>query len=242
MKCVVLAAGYGTRLQPAIGDFPKPLVEVGGVTVLDHLLAVVGKVIPPLDTTIVCNARYFHHFASWQASSGKEVMLLNDGSTGPEDRLGAIRDVEFAISKTGLDDDVLVLAADNILRFELADFVVARPGEPVCRVAIRHNPDPEDQKRRGVVALGEHDRIVRFDEKPQDPQSQWAAAPIYVFPREVLPLVSEFLTHGGNPDAPGFLLEFLVNKVTVQGWRMPGEILDIGSPESLRLAREALAP
>lgn len=241
VKVLILAAGYGTRMQGVIGDRPKALVEVGGRTILDWLMARLDACCDERDRIIVTNARYFEKFAAWREAHHSAVTLLNDGTLSAETRLGAVADIRFALQCEAVHDDVLVIAADNIFDFDLTGMVDAfdAHGGKYTIAAIRHNPDLEDQKRRGVVELDAGNRLVSFVEKPQAPTSHWAAAPLYLFPARLLPVIDAFVAAGGNVDAPGHLLEYLVKEEPVYGWPMPGRILDVGNPESLAIARAA---
>lgn len=241
MKIVILAAGYGTRMQGIIGDMPKALVEVGGRTILDLLMANLDACSDESDRVIVTNARFYDQFAAWQAASGRDVVLLNDGSTEAENRLGAVADIRFALIRAGIEEDTMVVAADNIFDFDLGLMVSAfsESGGRDPLVAIRHNPDMEDQKRRGVVEVDKERRILAFAEKPERPTTRWAAAPLYIFPDEVLGLLDEFVAKGGNIDAPGHFIAYMVRQYPVFGWEMPGRILDVGNPASLAQARDA---
>lgn len=239
MKVIVLAAGYGTRLTPLIGDIPKALVTLGDVSVLDVLLARLRDVVAEEHIVLVSNARYLPDFENYLEANAPSVRLLNDGSMTAQTRLGAIRDILFAIDYAQLDDDLLIVAADNLILFDLAPLAdCLRDGR--IHVAIRHNPDMEDQKRRGVVTLGSGGEIVGFAEKPREPSSPWAAAPLYLLPRSLIRVVDDFIASGGNPDSPGYLMEYLVGRHPLMSWRMPGEILDIGNPDSLRIAAHEL--
>ena len=241
MKAIVLAAGYGTRLADAIGDVPKALIEVGGKTILDHLLVNLATCCDESEVVLVTNSRYRGHFERWREARGGRVTILDDGSTDVSNRLGAVGDIEFVIGKVQLADDVLIVAADNIFMFPFDGLLGAFKATDSANVVVgvRYNPDFEDQKGRGVVEMDDTGRLTVFREKPAEPESHWAAAPLYVFPAHLVHTVGEFVSSGGNPDAPGFLMEYLVSRHDVYAWRLPGEILDVGNPRSLALARKA---
>lgn len=239
MRTIILAAGYGTRLQPVIGDFPKPLVEIGGATIVDHVLSTLSGFQEPKDVVVVSNAHYFDHFVRWQQSAPR-VTLLNDGSTDVDSRRGAIGDIAYAINEIKLNDDLLIVAADNVLRFSLAGLAAAFEARPGAYVGVRYNPSIEDQKRRGVVEIDEAGLVTSFEEKPAEPKGHWAASPIYLLPRTRVPFVHDYLESGGNPDAPGYLMAAFSKQFPLHAWRLPGDILDIGNPESLAAARVSL--
>ena len=242
MKAIILAAGYATRLYPLTKNFPKPLLEVGGKTILDHLLEQI-KVIADIDGVyVVTNHRFYRHFADWARANraiktGVETEILDDGTTSNDNRLGAVGDIQFAIEARDIADDVLVLAADNILLFSLPKLVNTFNSNPVSHIAVRHNPDYEDRKRRGNVQLDKDNRVLQFIEKPDRPISEWSASPVYIYPASILPRFKEYIANGGNPDAPGHFLEWLHTCETVYAYDIEGGVLDIGNRESLADAR-----
>lgn len=241
MKAIILAAGYATRLYPLTENFPKPLLEVGGKTILDHLIEQI-KTIADIDGAyVVTNHRFYGHFADWaranRAHTGVETEILDDGTTSNDDRLGAVGDIQFAIKARDIADDVLVLAADNILLFSLQKLVNTFNSNPFSHIAVRHNPDYDDRKRRGNVQLDGDNRVLQFIEKPERPFSEWSASPIYIYPASILPRFKEYVDNGGNPDAPGHFLEWLHACETVYAYDIDGSVLDIGNRESLAKAR-----
>ena len=242
MKAIILAAGYATRLYPLTKNFPKPLLEVGGKTILDHLVDQI-KIISDIDRIyVVTNRRFYGHFADWACKNkaiqaGLKTEILDDGTISNDDRLGAVGDIQFAIEACAIADDVLVLAADNILLFSLQKLVDTFNSNPVSHVAVRHNPDYDDRKRRGNVQLDKDNRVLQFIEKPDRPISEWSASPVYIYPASILPRFEEYIASGGNPDAPGHFVAWLHTCETVYGYDIEGGVLDIGNRESLAEAR-----
>jgi glucose-1-phosphate thymidylyltransferase len=224
---LIIAAGYATRLYPLTVDFPKPLLEVGGRTILDHLLEQI-EAIPGIDAVrLITNSRF-------------DVDIIDNGTVSNEDRLGAVGDIRFAVEARDIDDDLLVCAADNILLFPLADFVAAFRARPTAHVCVRAIEDVEDRRRRGIVLLADDDRVLEFEEKPEEPKSEWAVPPIYFYPRATLPRIREYLDAGGTADAPGHLVEWLCRVEPVYAYRIDGTVLDIGNHASLAEARRKL--
>ena len=242
MKAIILAAGYATRLYPLTKNFPKPLLEVGGKTILDHLIDQI-KTISDIDRAyVVTNHRFCGHFVNWVRANkavrtGLQTEILDDGTTCNDDRLGAVGDIQFAIKARDIADDVLVLAADNILLFSLQKFVNTFKSNPTSHIAVRHNPDYNDRKRRGNVQLDGDNRVLQFVEKPDKPISEWSAPPVYIYPSAALSRVKEYIDSGGNPDAPGHFAEWLHTREMVYAYKIEGGVLDIGNRESLAEAR-----
>lgn len=243
MKALILAAGYATRLYPLTKDQPKPLLEVGGKTILDWLLDQV-EAIPEIDRIrIVTNHRFAGHFEAWQQGRHCPVPIeiIDDGTTTNETRLGAVGDIHLAITRGNIDDDLFVAAADNLLLFSLVKFVTAFEQRRTAHICARHVETLEARQRTGIVVLGEDDRVLEFQEKPREPKFAWGVPPLYLYPRETLPRFQEYLDRGGNPDAPGNFVEWLIGVEPVHAWKMDGEVLDIGNLQSLEAARQRFA-
>ncbi|MDP6778534.1 MAG: nucleotidyltransferase family protein [Candidatus Latescibacteria bacterium] len=252
MKALILAAGYATRLYPLTLDFPKPLLEVGGKTLLDHLVDQIREIPGIEHAVLVSNHRFVGHFDLWaaertaqarrggQAHRGLRFEVLDDGTTSNDDRLGAVGDIQYALTHRDVDDDLLVCAADNILQFPLKRFVQTFRGNPASHICVRAIEDVEDRKRRGIVLLDADNRVLEFEEKPEAPKSKWAVPPLYIYPKSVLPRIAEYLQQGGTSDAPGHLLEWLCQVEPVYAYEIEGSVLDIGNHESLAEARRML--
>lgn len=242
MNVVFLAAGFGTRLVHIIGDRPKALVEVGGVVLLDHLLARVRD-LPDVERIIlVSNHHFLEQFRSWQRRSGaNDVEILDDGARDAASRLGAIGDLAFVLGHLDAGRDTLVLAADNVLGFDLGPFVGRGRETGASVVAVRENDDLEDQRRRGNLELAPDGRVIAFVEKPEVPIGPWSAAPIYYFPARVMERVREYLDAGGHRDAPGHFLAWLHTRETLYGWQQTGPLLDVGNPVSWAEAEQRIA-
>ena len=242
MDCIVLAAGYATRLYPLTREFPKPLLPVAGRSILDRLLDKAFAVPEVGNVTVVTNARFHHHFESWRESrpESPRISLVNDGSTTNENRIGALRDLALAVEAAGPAGPTIVLAGDNLFEFELTDFVdFFRQREADC-ITTHHLEDVERLKRTGVVQIGQEWRVIGFQEKPEEPNSHWAVPPFYLYTREtLLESLPDFLTDGGNADAPGSFIPWLLARKTVFAFPFEGERYDIGNLESYQSVRRA---
>jgi glucose-1-phosphate thymidylyltransferase len=244
MKAVLLCAGYATRLRPLTENIPKPLLPVGGRPMLDWILDRAGEGTD--DVHVVTNARYADQFEEW--ARGRPVAVHNDGTTTNEDRLGAIGDLRLTIERAGIDDDLLVIAGDNLFDFSLADYAAWWRGKDrASAVALYDVGDLLLASQYGVVELDEAERIVEFEEKPERPRSTLATTATYIFHREHVPLIGRYLDEGNPPDPPGRFIGWLLEREPVYGYRFEGEWLDIGDLEQLleadnRMRRRAGLP
>jgi glucose-1-phosphate thymidylyltransferase len=231
MRAIVLAAGYATRLAPLTDSIAKQLLPVGGRPMLDWVYDKVEAVSD--DIHVVTNGRFVEDFRRW-ASGRSGVTVHDDGTVSNEDRLGAIGDIAFVLERTGLDDDLLVIAGDNLFDFELAGMTEFWERKGVASaLAVYDCGDMELATHYGVVELDGDDRVVGFEEKPSEPPSTLVATATYLYSREHLPLVERYLAEGNPPDQPGRLVGWLFGREPVYGYAFAGEWYDIGSPEQL---------
>jgi glucose-1-phosphate thymidylyltransferase len=212
------------------------LLPLAGRPMLDYLLDRVDE-IPELDEVhLVSNARFADDFRAWaDGRTGRlRVEVLDDGTTSNDDRLGAIGDIRFTIEQAGLgDDDLFVVAGDNLIGYDLRDYVRFWRERGGSAIALRHEPDGELIKQFGVVELDDADRVVSFEEKPAEPRSSLAATAAYLYTADHVALVPQYLEEGNPPDAPGNLIAWLHSRAPVYGYRFTGDWLDIGNKEQL---------
>jgi glucose-1-phosphate thymidylyltransferase len=240
VKCVILAAGYATRLYPLTLDRPKALLPVAGKPMLEHLLACLDEV-PLEDVFVVTNSKFAGAFEEWAAGRGGGVRVLDDGTRDDETRLGAIGDLDLAIREAGIDDDLLVLAGDNLFSESLAPFAEFGRGKGAPALGVYDVGDLEAIRRYNAIELDSDDRVTFFEEKPERPRSTLTGIALYFYPRSSLGLVAEYLAEGNNPDQPGRLIQWLYPRVDVYAWRVPGRWYDVGSKETLAEADHAFA-
>jgi glucose-1-phosphate thymidylyltransferase len=234
MNALVLAAGYATRLRPLTDALPKQLLPVGGRPMLDWIADKLAEIPGLSDIHLVTNSRYAQDFAAWAGARG-EVTVHDDGTTSNDDRLGAIGDLRFVLGRTTLaDDDLFVIAGDNLLDASLADYVAWwRTKGTASGVGVYDVGDPALARHYGVVELADDGRVVAFVEKPAEPSSTLAATATYILHREHVPLVDRYLAEGSSPDQPGNLFVWLHSREPVYGYRFEGEWFDIGDRDQL---------
>lgn len=244
MKCLILAAGYATRLYPLTENFPKPLLKVGDKPILDWLIEDLDKTGLIDEYIVVTNHKFAPIFQDWASChfdrsrrrSGK-ISVLDDGTTTNETRLGAVKDIALGIHSRNIDDDLLVMAGDNLLTFSLQGFLdYARAKGTTCIMRF-YQPDENKLHKCGVAEVDENDLILSMEEKPANPKSHWCCPPFYYYRKEDLPLVDTGIAEGCGTDAPGSFIAWLCTRTPVHAWPMPGDRLDIGNLESYEEAQ-----
>ena len=232
MQCLVLAAGYATRLYPLTENYPKPLLKVGEKTILDHLLDDLDQTGEIERYVVISNRKFAPIFTEWAKTRSGSVAVLDDGTTSNEGRLGAVRDVAFAIGSLSLDDDLLVIAGDNLLDFSLARFLAYAKGKGASSVLRYFEPSIDRLKKCGVLEIGSDDRILSMVEKPAEPKSHWCCPPFYFFTKADARRVEEGIASGCGVDAPGSFIAWLASVSPVYAMEMPGCRYDIGDIKS----------
>lgn len=231
MKNIVIAAGYATRLGELTKNFPKPLLKIGKSTILGRMLDDIDR-IPSVDEhIIITNHKFAGIFESWaqEQSYSKPVTVIDDGTETNDTRLGAVCDLLFAMDRLQIDDDMLVVAADNLLFFSFQEFVDFAYARQTSCIMCHEQPALEKLQRTGVIVVDDQMRVVNMEEKPQVPKSHWAVPPFYIYLKKDLDWVRHSVENGCGKDAPGNLAHYMVEHTVVHAWPMSAGRFDIGS-------------
>ena len=245
MKCLILAAGYATRLYPLTENFPKPLLEVAGKPILDWLIDDMNKTGLIDEYIVISNHKFAPIFNEWSKVKGQkqpssfvlrpsslDIVVLDDGTSSNATRLGAVKDIDFAIDKLKLDDDLLVMAGDNLLDFSLEGFIrYAKEKNATC-VMRYYEADEARLHKTGVAEIDADGRILSMEEKPANPKSHWCIPAFYYYTREDARLIKKGIASGCGIDAPGSFIAWLSTQTPVYTYEMPGKRYDIGTLES----------
>ena len=228
MKCLILAAGYATRLYPLTENFPKPLLKVGEKTILDWLVDDIDGAGLVDRFVVISNHKFASQFEAWADTKPQNIVVVDDGTSTNETRLGAVCDIQFAIEQLGLDDDLLVIAGDNVLDFSLQHFVRYATEKKTSCIMRYYEPVWEKLLKCGVVTIDETDAVLRMTEKSPNPETHWCCPPFYFYTRQDASLVPQGIAAGCGTDAPGSFIAWLCTQTTVHAYEMPGRRYDIG--------------
>ena len=241
MKLIILAAGYATRLYPLTLNRPKPLLTVAGKPMIEHVLDNLAPVKEIDHAYVVTNAKFADHFQRWAdgygaRNEGVGFTIVNDGSTDDSNKLGAIGDLNLVLTKANLEDDIVVVAGDNLFSDSLEEFgrFVAERRAPV--LAVYDVGDLEAIKKYNAIEVDGEGRITFFEEKPARPKSTLTGIALYYYPRSSLPLIRRYVEEGNNPDQPGRLVQWMYQRTPFYTWKVPGLWYDVGSKETLEEA------
>jgi glucose-1-phosphate thymidylyltransferase len=241
VKALILAAGYATRLRPLTDTWAKELLPVGERPIIEWIIDAIAGVEAIDKLYVVTNSHKAPAFHAWAATRDDDVTVCDDGTTSNDDRLGAVGDLRFVIESAGIDDDMLVIAGDNLFDFSLAEYVAfwnrkRDESGAASAVAVRDVGSIDIARRMGIVELDDDARVTSFVEKPDEPLSTLAATATYLFDRSHVALVGAYLD-GGNPyDQPGRYVAWLQAREPVFGWVFSDPWYDIGDAEQLLVA------
>lgn len=244
MKNIVIAAGYATRLGELTRNFPKPLLKIGDKSILERMLDDIDCIEEITEHIIVTNHLFAPVFEAWKEGMAyqKPITIMDDGTSTNETRLGAVCDLLFAMEKLALDDDLLVVAADNLLFFSFQGFVDFAKEKGTSCIMCHEQKELIKLQRTGVVVLDEKNRVLNMEEKPLQPKSTWAVPPFYIYLKKDLDLVRNAVVNGCGKDAPGNLAHYLCEHTVMHAWPMAGTgenlRFDIGSIDTYREACE----
>src|SRR3989338_6888430 len=238
MEAIILAAGYATRLKPLTDNIPKPLLNVAGKPIIEHIIQKIDGVKEISRIYVVTNDKFERHFRQWLAGFDAKVPveIINDGTKSNEDRLGALGDVHHAINAKNISNDIMVIAGDNLFELSLSE-VSSFFKKRKSNVIVLHDvKDIEIARRYGIVEVDNNNVVLNFEEKPNSPKSTLASTGIYIFPRKTLQLINKYIAQGNNPDKTGSFVEWLHKREIVHSYITDRRWYDIGSIDQLEKA------
>ena len=236
MIAILLAAGYATRLYPLTENMPKSLLPLGNRLIIDYIMDSVDQIPDLTSVALITNSKFFPHFSKWAKSqdrAGKApITVLDDGTTDDTNKRGAIGDIIYTIDTLNIDDDVCILAGDNIFTYSITNmhsFFCEKKAPTLIAIDV---PEVEQRRKLAVAVLDDDCRVIDMAEKPAEPQSRWGIYATYFYGREILPLFREYIAEGNSPDAPGNFPSWLYKRMPVYAFKGDGTCIDIGTLEN----------
>lgn len=241
MIAIILAAGYATRLYPLTIDKPKALLPVADKPILDYIISEIETIEEINKIVVISNNKFYKNFINWKENriNKIETIILNDNTMDDETKLGAIGDLQFAIETLNLEkEELLIIAGDNLFTFKLKDFYNEYKNKNSDMILVKEINEIEELRRMANVMVDKDMKVINMEEKPQNPKSNIAAFASYIYKKETVPLIKQYLSEGNNPDAPGFFPSWLYQRKDVYAYKFNGECYDIGTPTSYKQVNE----
>ncbi len=247
MKGIILAAGYATRLYPLTKDRPKALLPVAGKPIIDYIADEMDTIATLDQIIVISNHLFAEQFEGWAAArnakgTGHPVVVLDDNSTDDTNKLGAIGDIQFVIDQFAIDDELMVIAGDNLFTYKLRDAwkVYADNGQDM--ILARKMPPEEDLTRYAIATVDATGLVTDLVEKPKQPKSDLAVFATYFYRQDTVPMIRDYLAAGNSPDAPGNFPAWLYTRKPVRLYMFDGICIDIGTPESYADVQTSFPP
>ncbi len=235
MKAIILAAGYATRLYPITIEKPKTLLEIGKKRILDLIIQKIPEEIS--DIHVIVNSKFYSLFEKWQKENpDANIKLINDGTTSEQNKLGAIRDMQMALLASK-EDDALVLASDNLFDFELDEALELFKKKNRDVIIVYDIHDKSKAARFGVLSIDENRKIIKFEEKPKQPETSLVSTALYFFTKESLKLLPYYINETKDNDGPGYFVKWLASRKDVYVSIANGKWYDIGTLETYEEAK-----
>ncbi|HLC81520.1 MAG TPA: nucleotidyltransferase family protein [Candidatus Nanoarchaeia archaeon] len=239
MKAIILAAGYATRLYPLTEHKAKPLLEIGGKPIIDYIFDRIRPIDEIEDVFVVTNELFYLDFLAWSYSKqDSRLKVINDGTRMDQERLGSIGDIYHVIVQEKIsEEDLLVIAGDNLFGFNLKDYVAFFKKKKSSLVALYDLKYLDKVKGKFGVAVLLEDKVIDFQEKPLEPKSALTSTACYIFHKKDVDHIRELIEQG-TTDPLGLILQKLVKESELNGFVFTEPWFDIGSLESLEEARK----
>ncbi len=240
IKAIVLAGGYAKRLWPLTKELAKPLVDVGGRPVVSYILSALDKSKYISEILISTNAKFEESFNNWLATQifSKPVKVVAEPTLAEGEKLGAIGGINFVFEKENVSDDVLIIGGDNIIGVDIGKLVEDFNAKGAPHVGVYDIKERERVKQLGEVTINADKKIIRFREKPEQPETTLISTACYLFPAGIRTEIKNYILSGGNKDAPGYFVKWLAEKTNVYAHVFDSYWFDIGDHKTLEQARE----
>lgn len=245
MICLILAAGYATRLYPLTENYPKPLLKVGEKSILDWLVDDLVETTDIDEFVVISNHKFARHFENWKENKEKprpyKITVIDDGTCTNETRLGAVKDIQLAVGTLRLSDDLLVMAGDNVLDFSLSSFVNFAKEKHTSCVMCHEENELRKQQKTAIITVEDSALITSYEEKPKMPKGNLAVPPFYCYRSADVKRIQEALDNGCGYDAPGSFAAWLSKQTPMYAFMMPGKRYDIGDINSYEYVKRVFS-
>lgn len=211
MKCLILCAGYGE----VTNDNPCALNKIeDGRLALDVLVDQINEMAQIDQIYVVTNGQNYEKFLNWNKQKNDEkIKIINDNTTSPDAKLGAIGDIKFTLNCENIDDDLLIVAGDARYDFDLKKIYEYYEEIKNPVVAVKKADNVLDLKQFGVINFDDQMKVTEMHEKIKSPIGNYMALALYFYPRTTIRMFDDYLSEGNKTTSPGYFLEYLYQNI-----------------------------
>lgn len=248
MKAIILAGGHATRLWPVTKNRAKPLLPLGERPIIDYI---VDDIADEVDEIIIStNEKFADDFEKYIADYGLEntVRVVVENQNSEDEKPGTIGAIINLLDKEEIEDDLIVIGGDNYQSFDGSEFVEFCKEKEAPANVVYDVKDLDFARQFGIVDVDD-DKIVDFEEKPEEPPSTLASIAWYFFPKDQLNLFDQYETHFEKEtdvpqdqylDEPGRLIEWAHKQTDMYAFSFDGDWFDVGTPQGYLDATAAI--
>lgn len=229
MKAFLLAAGYGTRLRPLTNTIPKCMVPIHGLPLLGWWFDLFQK---HGITEVMVNTHYLPDpVRAFIKKYNSTATGFTAYETYEQELLGSGGTIRANRAFVEHEENFLICYADNLTDANLSEFQsFHKIHNGILSMALFYTNLPE---QCGIAELDYQDKIIEFVEKPDHPKSNLANAGMYIANNQIFKYFDsdkKILDFGKD------ILPQLIGKMF--GWNVGGYLIDIGTPENYKKAKE----
>jgi len=238
MKAIILAGGHATRLWPVTKNRAKPLLPLGERPIIDYI---VDDIVDEVDEIIIStNEKFAEDFRGYIEEKGLEesVRVVVEEQDSEDEKPGTIGAIINLIEQEDIGDDLVVIGGDNYQSFDGAEFIEFCKEKQAPANVVYDVENLDFATQFGIVDVN-GEKIVDFEEKPEEPPSTLASIAWYFFPSDQLKLFNEYEEHFEETDIPkeqyldepGRLIEWAHDRTDMYAFSFDGEWFDVGTPQ-----------
>lgn len=233
MKAIIVAGGRGERLRPLTDKIPKPMVQVDGKPILEHVLELlIGNGIKEFIFALCYLPKtitgYFGDGSKW----GVNIRYTYESPNNPLGTAGGI-----SPGKKYTDDTFIITYADILRKLDVKEMIrfhKAKKGFATLNIYKRYGPDP-----KSMILFDQDSRIVEFKERPKPEELTgdfvWANGSFYIFE----PQIFDYLPGDQKLDfGKDIFPKLLADGKLLYGFQTDDYFVDIGNLEKLEKARQ----
>ena len=223
MKAVVMAGGFGTRIQPLTNSMPKPMLPVMNKPMMEHIIRQLSRAgINDIIVLLYFKPEFIkNYFGDGSKFGVKITYVLPDADYGTA---GAVK-----CAQKYLDDDFIIVSGDLVTDFDFSK-IIKYHIQNSAKITITLT-SVEDPLQFGVVITDNKGRIKKFLEKPGwgEVFSDTVNTGIYILKPEILDFIPENISFDFSKDLFPRLMQ---KEIILWGCTARGYWRDVGNPQS----------
>ena len=237
MKAIILAAGSGTRMYPYTHDKPKCLLDVGGISILEHQINLIRDC--GINEVVIVVGFRFERVEDFLRSYDGLGMRINTLYNPFYQSTNSL--VSLWIARSEFDEDLVVMNGDDVYEIDVLEKVLSARNEKIC-LPIKRRPYYEKEDMKVIVDDG---RVTKISKDISNGETSAESVGIRVFSDTGVELLKRAVEEEmRNPGAEGKWYISSIHRLISKGYAIRpldiGELywMDVDCPMDLFRARK----